>query len=305
MMRWPMTTKGVLILALTGGLLPLPGSAATLVFDAANTAEAALAVKRIKDQIDELQQYRAQFMEYKQTFDGYRAEFESYRDLVKDFQQWRGKFDRKTLKSLGDAALAQLAKDMGVETQILRSIQASSREAHGNLSRLNRMYEQFELSASFAKMTTPQFWQFERERLQLHRQADRSYYNNLAQTVQQVQMDIAKLNQLRQAIPEKSDDAGATSLRAVMEVSASHLNVIANQNAQLYTMLSEGFLLQQASATNDKGAVEAAGAESRRARSSDWARANAMVQASCARMRTAHKAFDYACVERSPPREQP
>jgi hypothetical protein len=266
-----------------------------VVFDAANTAQAALAVKNIKDQIESFKAYRDQFMAYRQVFDGYKAEFEQYRGIVRDFQDWRGKFDRKKLKSLGEQAIEALAKDMGVEVGILRSVYQSARETHGNLSRLNLLYRDFEQAAGFANMSASDFWRYERDRLRLHRTADRSYYANLAQTVQQVQMDIAKLNLLRQAIPQTSDNEGATSLRAVMEVSASHLNLMANQNAQLYSMLGEGFLLQQAAASSEKSSLEAISARARTTLAQEWNLADTAAHAACLKLRRAHGRIDLPC----------
>lgn len=287
----------VLILCLVGS----PRSDAGIpVFDFENWKANFVTAASSAAQLTEFIEYYDTFKQYRDKFNEYKGEFDKYRNIVKDFQEWRNRFDKRKLRSLGVAEIGRLAKDMGVEVGVLSDVLASAQSVGGNLRQLNDMYRQFESGANFAQMTKQQFAAFERERFKRHRDADRSFYANLTSIVGQVQRDINKLNQLRAAIPEDANNDGATSLRAVMEVSASHLNVMANQNAQFMTLLTQEQLVKQASAINERTAAQARLAQEKNRYAEEWQALNGHARATCGRMRVAWKNSFMPCATDAP-----
>lgn len=248
--------------AMAGSLTILkPGST---VYDGLREFENLISMVKIGATLTQGRLFGGDFGGHSHAFSAYAQDvFAPYQHAVKKFQEWRNRFDRQALQSLGRDTIGRMAKDMGVEASVLRDLENRTADLNGNLRRLLDMYRTFESAANAARMTPRQYLAFENQRFALHKSADRSFYSNVVRTVAQVSADTVRIAQLGAMIPAESTNDGATSLRSMNEVMSAHLNLLANQNAQVISLMSENMLLGTAQRHNEASAREAQKAAAR------------------------------------------
>ncbi|MCA3018736.1 MAG: hypothetical protein ING66_09195 [Rhodocyclaceae bacterium] len=152
----------------------------------------------------------------------------------------------QSLKGMDPREVLKIAKDMAPELAVLSDLYYSVTDARGNLNQLSNIYRQAENRADVLKMSMQDMFAAEMRRKKLSRAADRNFLDSAETVMKSVNVDAKKLTQLRDQIASLPVGDETQSLRKVMELATTQLNVIAGQNTQLITLMANDMYARRA-----------------------------------------------------------
>lgn len=174
-----------------------------------------------------------------------------YKQMLKDYQ-----VTVNSMRGMSSNDIFRLAKNMGGEVAIYADLGERLTRTDRNLRSVLDMYRDIERYGNYTNMTPTQIFFQERQRRMHEQSAMRDRFTNIQRTLQNVNGDIQKIDQLRWSIPD-SQAEGEQSMRKALENVSMHLNLMAGQNTQLLALMAEESAAKSATGVSQRAINEA------------------------------------------------
>lgn len=158
---------------------------------------------------------------------------------------------QRSLKGMTPGEILNLAKNTSPELAVFSDLNDRVTRTSSNLRKLSDQYRSMESFGSYMNWNVSDvFWN---EKLRNHnaRDADRRFLQNIEGTIASVNRDIQQINRIRDNIGDTQTD-DMQSLRKALETATVQLNMIAGQNTQVLSLMSEDIYSKRAQQVGDR-----------------------------------------------------